>query len=185
MLKLTRAMLTMLLLLAAVGLRAQVTTSALSGKVTDLSAEAVIGATVKAVHEPSGTMYGAITNADGRYTIQGMRAGGPYKVEITYVGYETVTFSQITLNLGETANVSAQMKESSEVLSEVVVVGKSGIDATKTGAAMSISSDDITCVSRALPAVPSMPLPSPVRTSSMDRYMALVTTKTSSARNTP
>lgn len=143
MLKLTRVMLTMLLLLAAVGLQAQVTTAALSGKVTDASAEAIIGATVKAIHEPSGTVYGAITNTDGRYTIQGMRAGGPYKVEITYVGYETATFSQVNLNLGETSNVSAQMKESSELLSEVVVVGKSGVDATKTGAAMSISSDDI------------------------------------------
>mgnify|MGYP002615587418 CR=1 FL=1 len=53
--------------------KAQVTTSVLSGKIIDDQNEYVIGATVVAVHEPSGTMYGAVTNVDGRYTIQGMR----------------------------------------------------------------------------------------------------------------
>ena len=61
--------------------KAQVTTSVLSGKIIDDQNEYVIGATVVAVHEPSGTMYGAVTNVDGRYTIQGMRTGGPYKVD--------------------------------------------------------------------------------------------------------
>ena len=63
---------------------AQVTTSAVSGQVIDETGQAVIGATVLAVHEPSGTQYGAVTNMDGRYTIQGMRTGGPYKIEISW-----------------------------------------------------------------------------------------------------
>ena len=62
---------------------AQVTTSSISGRVVDQSGEPVIGAAVLATHEPSGTVYGAITNADGRYTIQGMRTGGPYSVNFT------------------------------------------------------------------------------------------------------
>ena len=62
---------------------AQVTTSSLSGRVVDQSGEPVIGAAVMAMHEPSGTVYGAVTNADGRYTIQGMRTGGPYKVDFS------------------------------------------------------------------------------------------------------
>lgn len=49
--------------------KAQVTTSVLGGKIIDDQNEYVIGATVVAVHEPSGTMYGAVTNVDGRYTI--------------------------------------------------------------------------------------------------------------------
>ena len=57
---------------------AQVTTSALSGKVVDGSGEPLAGAAVIAVHTPSGTTYGAVTNGDGLYTIQGMRTGGPY-----------------------------------------------------------------------------------------------------------
>ncbi len=132
-----------LLMMIAVTINAQVTTATLGGKVTDTDNEAIIGATIQAIHEPSGTMYRAITNVDGRYTIQGMRAGGPYKVEISYVGYETASFTGVTLRLGETTNISTHIKESSELLGEVVVVGKAGIDATKTGAAMSINADDI------------------------------------------
>ena len=63
---------------------AQVTTSSLAGKITlEGTGEEVIGATVQAVHVPSGTKYAAVTNADGRYSIQGMRAGGPYTVTVS------------------------------------------------------------------------------------------------------
>ena len=65
-----RVIFTLMLVLAAMGVNAQVTTSAISGKVTDEQNETVIGATVIAVHEPSGTQYGAVTNVDGRYTMQ-------------------------------------------------------------------------------------------------------------------
>lgn len=127
----------------AITASAQVTTASLSGKVTDQKKEVLFPATVRVVHEPSGTLYGAITNADGRYTIQGMRPGGPYKVEISFVGYQPATFSDVTLRLGETTEVSAVLKESAEVLEEVLIVGKSGLDATKTGAAMHIKNDEI------------------------------------------
>lgn len=70
MLKVLRLIFTFMLVLTAAGVNAQVTTSAISGKVTDEQNETVIGATIVAVHEPSGTQYGAITNVDGRYTIQ-------------------------------------------------------------------------------------------------------------------
>ena len=51
---------------------AQITTSGISGKISS-NDETVIGATVTATHQPSGTVYRAVTNVDGRYTIQGMR----------------------------------------------------------------------------------------------------------------
>ncbi len=143
MIKLTRFLFMAALLLFAISANAQVTTSTLSGKVTESGSEVVIGATVRAVHEPSGTSYGAVTNADGRYTIQGMRAGGPYKIQITYIGYEPAVYEGVNLKLGETANISVNLKESSKLLEEVVVVGKSGVDATKTGAAMSMNATDI------------------------------------------
>ena len=89
---------TLMLVLAAMGVNAQVTTSAISGKVTDEQNETVIGATVIAVHEPSGTQYGAVTNVDGRYTMQGMRTGGPYKLTVSYVGYQSAAFTGIMLD---------------------------------------------------------------------------------------
>ena len=66
-------------------------------------------------------MYGAVTNVDGRYTIQGMRTGGPYKVEISYVGYKKAVFTDIRLELGNTYVLNATLYPSSEQLGEVVV----------------------------------------------------------------
>lgn len=143
MLKGLRFFFTLMLILAAVGVNAQVTTSSMSGKVTDASNEPIIGATILAVHEPSGTRYGTVTNVDGRYTIQGMRAGGPYKVVISYVGMKSNEVDGITLQLGETFRHNVELAESSELLGEVVVTGKAGVDATKTGAAMSMNSSEI------------------------------------------
>ena len=57
------------LLLVSTLTYSQVTTSSMSGKVTD-GKDALIGATVKAIHEPSGTNYGAVTNVEGRFSIQ-------------------------------------------------------------------------------------------------------------------
>lgn len=90
------------LLMIAASANAQVTTSAISGVVVDENKEALIGATVVAKHVPSGTSYGAATNIDGRYHIQGMRTGGPYTIEISYIGYNVSQFSDVYLQLGNT-----------------------------------------------------------------------------------
>ena len=145
MAKRMRFILSTIMVIVAMTAKAQVTTSSLSGKVTDPDKEAIIGATVQAIHEPSGTRYGAITNIDGRYTIQGMRAGGPYSVEVSYIGYQTMMFKDVTLQLGEVYNLNVQMKESSELLEEVVVTAqKTKFASEKTGATTNISNTQIT-----------------------------------------
>lgn len=121
---------------------AQVTTSGISGRVTSQNEE-VIGATITATHEPSGTVYRAITNVDGRYTIQGMRVGGPYKIEVAYIGQRTKVFNNISLRLGETEDISCSLETDSKELQEVVVTGNTGVNATKTGAAQSLNSQQI------------------------------------------
>ena len=121
---------------------AQITTSGISGKISS-NGETVIGATVTAIHQPSGTMYRAVTNIDGRYTIQGMRPGGPYKVSVSYIGYKDKVFNNVSLNLGESQNLSCSLQEDAKQLQEVVVSGKAGLNGTKTGAAMSINAQQI------------------------------------------
>ena len=117
-------------------LSAQTTTSSMNGKVTDEKGEALVGATVIAVHTPSGTQYGAITNADGRYNLQGMRTGGPYSLTVSYVGYQSVELTGITLSLGEPRTFDVQLKETQELDAVVVVsTANSRFNANKTGAA--------------------------------------------------
>ena len=83
------------------------TTSSMSGKIIDEQNQPLAGATVVATHEPSGTVYGATTNSQGLYTLEGMRPGGPYKVEISFVGYAKRTFTDIALLLGENSVLNA------------------------------------------------------------------------------
>ena len=126
---------------------AQITTSSMAGKVTldDANAEEVIGATVVAVHEPSGTRYTAVTNTTGRFSINGMRTGGPYEVTISYIGFQPKTVKGIVLQLAETYNLNVKLSEDATELAEVVVSGKaSKFAAEKTGAATNINSSQIT-----------------------------------------
>ena len=124
---------------------AQVTTSSLGGRVVDVNGESVIGAAVVATHEPSGTSYGVVTNSDGRYTIQGMRAGGPYKVEISCLGYQAVTYTEITLQLGEQYGLNSSLNEDKEMLSEALVIATSAskFAVEKTGASTNISNSQM------------------------------------------
>ena len=127
---------------------AQVTTSALSGRVVDQNGEPVIGAAVLAQHEPSGTVYGAVTNADGYYTIQGMRTGGPYKVDFSCLGYQDASYTGITLQLAETYSLNAQIGESSEFLEGTVIIAdaSSKFSLEKTGSATNINNKQIEAI---------------------------------------
>ena len=135
-------------MLMSVAAFAQVTTAALGGRVVDANGEPIIGAAVVATHEPSGTVYGVVTNNDGRYAINGMRAGGPYKVEFSCLGYQPLTYTDVTLQLAETSALNGQLAEDSQMLGEAMVIAasESKFSAQKMGSATNISSKDITSV---------------------------------------
>ena len=140
-----RLLLFMSVLLTSFTMMAQVTTSALSGKVSlKDTKEEVIGATVSVLHEPSGTRYTAVTNMDGRFTIQGMRTGGPYEVSVSYIGFETKVIKGVMLQLGETYNLPVWLTEDTNELTEVVVSGRATKFTTeKTGASTNITNQMI------------------------------------------
>ena len=133
-----------MMLFFCTAMMAQITTSSMNGKIVDENNEAVIGATVQVLHEPSGTRYSAVSNIDGRFSIQGMRTGGPYSVTITYIGYKDITYKNINLQLGEPYMLNANLSEDVNQLGEVVVTGsKSKFNAEKTGASTNINSTQI------------------------------------------
>ena len=142
-------------LLMIVPATAQVTTSSLAGQIVDEGGEPLIGVAVVAVHTPSGTQYYAVTNEDGRYTIQGMRTGGPYEVTMSLIGCQTMVYNDVVLSLAETYQLNAELKTATELLTEAVVVASalSKFSTEKTGAATNISNQQITnlpSVSRAI-----------------------------------
>ena len=135
--------LTVLGLFASLSLNAQLTTSSISGKVTDATGP-VPGAAVVATHTPSGTQYYAISNNEGLYTIQGMRPGGPYEVSYQLLGYKTVKYEDITLQLSEVYGQNVVLEPATELLDEVVVVAQSSKFANeKTGASTNISNREM------------------------------------------
>lgn len=143
MVKKLRSMAVILSLLLSTLLSAQVTTSSMSGRVTDAEGT-VIGATVIATHQPSGTTYGTVTNMEGRFNLNGMRVGGPYTVEISYIGYGTSTTSNITLSLGENYVLNAVLSEETTSLDEIVVTAlRTKFSTEKTGAVTNITNDQI------------------------------------------
>ncbi|MBX2901849.1 MAG: TonB-dependent receptor [Cyclobacteriaceae bacterium] len=129
----------LLAVVAAGSLFAQVTTSSVTGFVTDQQGGALPGANVVATHGPSGTTYGTTTMVDGRFVIPGMRVGGPYTVKISFVGYKEQVFQDVYLNLGVAANLSVRLVDESTQLEEIVVsADKDGIfSSDRTGASAS------------------------------------------------
>ena len=124
---------------------AQVTTSSLGGTVKDSKGEALEGATVKATHVPSGSVYYNYVQKGGNYSIVGMRPGGPYTVEFSFVGYETKTVTDINLSLGSTYILDFQLSESATALTEAVVTGtrQTKLTTEKTGASTNVNSAQI------------------------------------------
>jgi hypothetical protein len=143
MIKKIRFLLVALIILTATTLQAQVTTSSMSGRVTDAEG-AVIGATVVATHAPSGTVFGTVTNMEGRFNLNGMRVGGPYSVEVTYIGYGSYIANNITLSLSENYSLNVVLSEETTSLDEVVVTAlRTKFSNQNTGAVTNITSSQI------------------------------------------
>lgn len=104
----------------------------ITGHVVDDTNEPLIGASILVV----GTSTGVITDLDGNFNI--IVPSGATALQISYVGYETVT---VPVPSGNTVNV--KMKSDAQMLSDVVVIGygtqrKSDL----TGSVSNVSSKD-------------------------------------------
>jgi hypothetical protein len=121
--KIGKFLLLMVVTLLSFGAHAQETTSEIQGIVLD-GKQSIPGATVIAVHQPTGTKYGTTTRLDGRYNLPNLKIGGPYVVTVSFVGFKTETQSDITLLLGQTHKANFTLVEAVTSLNEVVVTSK-------------------------------------------------------------
>lgn len=119
---------------------AQITTSVLTGKVTDQKGATLPGVTVTVLNTSTGTRYGAQTNAEGRFSVNNINPGGPYTVTATFIGYKKDEKSDLTLQLGS-ATLNFVLQDETTTLQEVKVKASAG--PAKTGASTRIGQNQI------------------------------------------
>lgn len=142
-----RLLLSVALLLVVAVASAQVTSSSIRGSVTS-NDNPLYGATIVALHTPSGTMYGTTANTEGHYSIGGMRVGGPYRIEISFLGYKTVMYKDVELPLGATMTFDAELKEADALIDEIVIESTSSDMSTQNFSATDI--DKIPTIDRSI-----------------------------------
>jgi hypothetical protein len=125
---------------------AQTTTATVNGVVADPSGQTITGATIRLRHVPSGTVYGAVSRKDGRYSITGARIGGPYALSATMVGRKKVDVGIPSLSLGETRRVDVTLEEESvsKPVIEITASSSSPINSNRTGASETVGEKQIT-----------------------------------------
>jgi hypothetical protein len=125
----------------------QTTTSSIKGIVKSSTNELLPGAGILAVHTPTGTKYSAVSNEDGRFNILNMRIGGPYKITVTFVGFQNQEYTDVYLDLGKPFNLDVQLADASQTLEEVKVTAKDKVfKSGKTGAETTIGRRELTAL---------------------------------------
>ncbi len=127
----------------SVSVFAQVTTSEMVGRVTDAQGAPVAGAVIEATHVPSGTNYTAVTNDSGRYTIPGMRVGGPYTVKVTQAGFKEQSVNDVQLSLGTSATVNFALSTAISETVNVQAEDNAIFSESKTGASTSVTTQQL------------------------------------------
>ncbi len=122
-----------------------VTTGGLNGQITDGTGETLPGATVVAVHVPTGSRYGNVSDLSGFYRIPNMKAGGPYKITISFVGFENYEKEGVYITLGRNFKLDVVLSQTATELEEIVVsAGQGGVfDGNRNGASTAVSADQL------------------------------------------
>jgi hypothetical protein len=134
----------MVLLYSVTAFSQGITKASISGRVLDDNGEQLMGANIIAVHTPTGSKYGAISNDEGLFYLPNIRVGGPYTVSVSYVGFQDQSFEGINLGLGQSYNLKVTLLEGVQ-LDEVVVTSVNGaiIDPDRTGPSINLSREAI------------------------------------------
>ncbi|MEC5394165.1 TonB-dependent receptor [Bergeyella sp. RCAD1439] len=114
-------------------IHAQVTTSSMQGVVTQSTGSISAGASIRATHLPSGTVYSSTANSSGSFTLSNMRVGGPYKIEVSKAGEKPVIYEDVYLELGQPFVLNPVFGEKTASITEVVITGGKKINRTGAG----------------------------------------------------
>ncbi|MCD4695836.1 MAG: TonB-dependent receptor [Bacteroidales bacterium] len=127
---------------------AQVTTSGMNGKVIDVNGEPLTGATLIVVETQTSSEYATVSDPKGYYYLPNMNPGGPYKLTVSFVGFETFVKSEIYLTLGQTLKVDVELSESATELTgvEIVATKNDMFDGNRTGAETVIDREQINAI---------------------------------------
>ncbi|MFH1572028.1 MAG: TonB-dependent receptor [Gemmatimonadota bacterium] len=113
-----RSLVLLLVLPVAAALAAE--SASLSGKVTDARGRALAGVNVTVTGGSLQAPAGAISDADGRYTVANLPAG-QYAVRASHVGYRAATESGVDLAAGRTRSLDFKLEETVIYLEQSVV----------------------------------------------------------------
>jgi len=132
-----------MLAFSSLALAQGVTTSAMNGKITDKDGAPLPGATIMAVHQPTGSEYGNISDADGYFRIPNMSVGGPYTITVTFVGFDPIVKQGVYLELGQTFKLNTSLNESVTELEGITVQAGEIFDGNRTGSSTVLSTEAI------------------------------------------
>ena len=104
-------------------MNAQVTTSRITGTVKDDKNNGLEGATIRVINVPTGTVKITRSRQEGRYDVPNLDAGGPYTIEVTFVGQNINKKTDIYLQLGNTENVDFTASSTATQLENVIITG--------------------------------------------------------------
>lgn len=122
-----------------------VTTGAINGLVTDDKGTALPGANVIAVHVPSGTQYGTAVRAGGAFDLPNLRIGGPYTVQVSFIGYKQQTQDNVFVRLGQTVRLDFSLIQEALTVGEIEVVAELDevLNSDRTGAATYLNAEEV------------------------------------------
>ncbi len=114
-----------------------VTTGSINGIITDADGDPLPGANIIAVHVPSGAQYGAASRESGAYNLPNLKVGGPYKITVSYVGFDPQIKENVYVNLGQKLRVDFEMHGKSVEIGQVTVTAEQSevMNSNRTGAA--------------------------------------------------
>jgi hypothetical protein len=116
-----KSLLLLLLMLGSIHAFSQETSSTLSGSVNDERGGIIPGATILAVHTPTGSVSTTQSNKKGLFTLTNLKPGGPYTITISFAGLKEEKAENVNLSLGSNPDLNVALKQDTKKLEAVVL----------------------------------------------------------------